>query len=168
MKLEGKVAVVDSNLLPEVHEIFSLVRQAGAVLATGHISADDHYAVARAFGTRGNVIVTHAGEEMAGPILTGQECRELADLGAVIEFTALTCTSVEGYSSKSAQQVAEMIETVGAERCIVASGYGWAPKLPRPATGHKTFLERLWDCGVAESNISTMAKANPARPLGLQ
>jgi len=40
--------------------------------------------------------------------------------------------------------------------------------LPRPATGYKTFLERLWDCGVAESKISTMAKANPARLLGLQ
>ncbi len=59
-----------------------------------------------------------------------------------------------------------MIETVGAERCAVASDCGWAPMLPRPATGYKTFLERLWDCGVAESKISTTAARAAVSGMG--
>src|SRR5262245_19895553 len=39
----------DGEVLPVVREIFDLVRQKGAILATGHITADEHYAVAKAF-----------------------------------------------------------------------------------------------------------------------
>ena len=67
----------------------------------------------------------------------------------------------------SAAQVAQMINAVGAQRCTVGSDLGWAPVLPRPAQGYKNFLERLWDCGVAESDIETMAKTNPAHLLDL-
>src|SRR5262249_54752940 len=59
----------DGNVVPVVHEIFDLVRRKDAVLATGHISAEEHYAVAKEFGRRGKVLVTHAGEKVAGPEL---------------------------------------------------------------------------------------------------
>ena len=158
-----RVTDADGELVPEVHEIFALLQQVGGVLATGHISAADHYAVVREFASKGKVLVTHAGEQMAGPSLDGRECRELADLGATIEFTALTCTEVEGFECKSPQQVATMISEVGPERCTLGTDYGWAPMIPHPAAGYKSFLERLWDCGIAEEDIALMAKTNPAR-----
>ena len=158
----------EGNLLPAVHEIFALVQQADAVLATGHISAPDHYAVVREFGTRGKVHVTHAGEQMAGPVLTGDQCHELAQLGATIEFTAFTCTHMEGFSRKSPQEVTAMITKVGPEHCTLGTDYGWDESLPRPAAGYISFLERLWDCGIPEEDIGTMAKVNPARLLDLE
>src|SRR3954469_7430264 len=44
------LVVMDENghLLPETHEIFALVAEHDAILATGHVSADEHYAVTRA------------------------------------------------------------------------------------------------------------------------
>lgn len=61
-----------------------------------------------------------------------------------------------------------MIATVGAERCTVASDYGWAPTLPRPAEGFRSFLERLWDVGISEQDLAVMARNNPTRLLDLQ
>ena len=163
-----RVTDEEGKLVPEVHEIFALVQLAGAVLATGHISAEDHFAVTREFGSRGKVLVTHAGEEIAGPALTGRQARELADLGAMVEFTALTCTGFEGFECKSPQQVAAMIHEVGPQRCTLGTDYGWAPTLPHPAAGYKSFLERLWECDVAEDDIAVMAKTNPSRLLDLE
>jgi Family of unknown function (DUF6282) len=57
----------DGRLIDAVHQIFALVREYDAVLATGHISATEHYAVVREFAPHGKVIVTHAGQKGGGP-----------------------------------------------------------------------------------------------------
>ena len=44
----------------EVREIADLCRDHGAVLATGHTTAAEHVAVAREYGRRQKVLVTHA------------------------------------------------------------------------------------------------------------
>ena len=56
-------------MVPEVHEIFAMAQETDAILATGHTTADEHYAVVKEFAARGKVIVTHAGEKLAGPRL---------------------------------------------------------------------------------------------------
>src|SRR4051812_15856914 len=88
----GLVVVDDEGrLLPETHDVLALVAEHGAILATGHVSAAEHYALVRAFARRGTVLVTHATEDLAGPRLTAAQCRELAELGAWIELCAMTC-----------------------------------------------------------------------------
>ena len=151
----------------EVRAIFDLVRQYDAILATGHTTAAEHYAVAKAFGREGKVLVTHAGEAAAGPHLTADQCRELADLGAIIELTALTCDALFDGQGKSAPEMAGMIHTIGCERCTLASDYGWTTAIPHPAAGLKDFLERLWKVGVSEADLTLMAAAKPAELLGL-
>ncbi len=81
----------DGEILPVVREIAALCHEHDAVLATGHISGPEHVAVAREFGSRQKVLVTHAMEDMVGPKLSAPELAELADLGAWIELCALTC-----------------------------------------------------------------------------
>lgn len=163
------IDVIDEGgrLLPVIHEIFDLVRQKDAILATGHITADEHYAVARAFARHGKVLVTHAGEKLAGPRLTARQCVELAELGATIELTALACQHVRGISGKSPREMADMIRHVGHEHCTLSTDYGWTTAVPRPAAGLREFLESLWAAGIAESELQTMVSANPARLLGL-
>jgi hypothetical protein len=161
--------VTDGNGDPSetLQTIAALVREHAAVLATGHITAAEHYAVSKAFGRSTQVLVTHAGEALAGPKLNAEQCRELADLGAMIELTALTCDHVHGCSGKSPQEMARMIEIIGHERCTLATDYGWSDALPIPAFGFRDFCERLWLIGVKESQLNVMASRNPARLLAL-
>src|SRR3954451_8166366 len=81
----------DGDLLPETNEVLALVREHDAVLATGHVSAAEHYAVVKDFARRGKVLLTHATEDLAGPKLDAQQCAELAELGAWVELCAMTC-----------------------------------------------------------------------------
>jgi hypothetical protein len=124
--------------------------------------------VVREFARQGKVLVTHAGEELAGPGLTGAQCFELAEMGATIELTALTCQSVFGTKGKSPAQMLEMISAIGPYRCTLSSDYGWSTMVPKPAAGLTDFLESLWVEGLAEDDITTMVATNPARLLGLR
>jgi Family of unknown function (DUF6282) len=157
----------DGEPLPEVRAIFDLVVQYDAVLATGHVTAVEHYAVIKAFAREGKLLVTHAGEPLAGPHLTPQQCRDLADLGATIELTAQCCHHVFGIPGKSVPDMVEMIRTIGHERCTLSTDYGWTTELPHPADGMRDFLEKLWNHGMTEEELTTMVAVNPARLLGL-
>jgi hypothetical protein len=161
--------VIDNagQLVPEVQEIFSLARQRDAILATGHISAEEHYAVIRACAPSGKVLVTHAGEPIAGPRLSPTQCIELADLGATIELTAPTCQSVLGATGKSTAEMLALISAVGADRCVLSTDYGWSRTVPKPASGLADFLEALWREGVSEAALTTMVSGNPAKLLAL-
>jgi hypothetical protein len=170
-RYEGKqplnVVDADGALLPVVREIADLVKQKGATLATGHTTAEEHYAVARALASNMNVLVTHAGEHLAGPHLTPQQCAELADLGATIEITALTCQSVMGMTGKPIAEVVTMLRTIGVDRCTLSTDYGWSTAIPHPASGLLEFLEALWSEGIAEADLQAMVSTTPARLLEL-
>jgi hypothetical protein len=157
----------DHRPVAEVREIAELVRAADAILATGHTSALEHYAVVKEFAKHTKVLVTHAGEALAGPQLSPAQSAELAELGATVELTALSCQTVRGIQGKSPSEMAAMIATVGADRCVLATDYGWGREVPRPAPGFRDFLTSLWEQGIAESQIDLMASKNPARLLGV-
>jgi predicted metal-dependent phosphotriesterase family hydrolase len=61
----------------------------------------------------------------------------------------------------------EMIRTIGHERCTLSTDYGWTTELPHPAAGMRDFLEKLWNHGMTEEELTTMVAVNPARLLGL-
>jgi hypothetical protein len=157
----------DGNPTPEVREIFDLVKQFDAVLATGHVTAAEHYSVIKAFAREGKLLVTHAGELLAGPHLSPEQCRELAELGATIELTAQCCDCVFGHQGMSIDEMIAMIRTIGHERCTLSTDYGWNAALPRPAPGMQDFLERLWAHGVSEQELTRMVVQNPAELLAL-
>lgn len=163
------IHVIDEDGRPnaEVRAIFDLVKGDDAILATGHTTAAEHYAVCKEFAREGKLLVTHAGEHAAGPHLTDDQCRELADLGATIELTALTCDHVFGAPGRNPQEMAAMIRHIGHERCTLSSDYGWTNAVPHPAAGLKDFLERLWSVGITEAELTQMAAKKPAELLGL-
>jgi hypothetical protein len=161
----GLVVVDDDGaLLSETNEVLDLVAEHDAVLATGHVSAAEHLAVARAFGGRGHLLVTHAREELAGPNLTTAQCVELAELGATLELCAMTCLGA--LATRSVDEMAATARAIGVERCTIASDYGQAVN-PHPAEGLQQFADALVGCGLSEADVRTMACANPARLLGL-
>ena len=162
------IAVIDDEgkLVEPARVIMELVREYDAVLATGHITRAEHVAVARDFGRRGRLLVTHAMQRVFGPELTPAHCVELADLGAMIEFSAHTCAGIPA----GATTIAAAIRTVGSSRVILSSDFGWTPpepRLPRPAAGLQRYIDGLWEAGATEQELRRMACANPARLLGL-
>src|SRR5206468_6647170 len=62
------------TLLAATREVMDLVAEHDAVLATGHVSAEEHLAGASTFGHRGKLLVTHAREPPARPNLTLDHC----------------------------------------------------------------------------------------------
>jgi hypothetical protein len=152
------------RLKPEVEEILSLVAEHGAIAATGHTSTAEHFALARSFARRGDLVVTHAMNAGAGPQLTVQECVELAELGAHIELAAATC--MEGHGPGVAD-VVKAIQAIGPARVVLATDYGWNSELPRPAAGLHAYVDALWELGATEDDLRRMTCENPARLLGL-
>jgi len=158
------VTDADDGLLPETIEVLALVREREAVLATGHVSAAEHYAVVKDFARRGKVIVTHATEDLAGPKLTAEQCRELADLGAWIELCAMTC--IGGLATRSVGQMVTTIRAVGVDRVTLGTDFGQKIN-PHPAAGLQTYADALYAEGLREDEIRQMACANPCELLGV-
>ncbi len=155
----------DDRLLAETHEILALVQQHDAILATGHVSAAEHYAVVREFARSGKVVVTHATEDLAGPNLNAAQCRELADLGAWIELCAMTC--IGGLATRTVAEMVETIRAVGVEHVTLGTDFGQKIN-PHPAAGLQTYADALYAEGLSESEIRLMACNNPCELLGVQ
>ena len=160
------IEVLDEGgyLRPEVQDVLDLVAELDAILATGHTSTAEHFAVTRAFGRRGRLVVTHAMNSGAGPNLSVQECVELADLGAHIEISAATCMGSHG---PSVDDVLDAVRAIGPDRVVLSTDYGWTQDLPRPAPGLVGFADVLWEHGAGDDDLRTMACENPARLLQL-
>jgi hypothetical protein len=158
------IDVIDDTGKPNtsVRAIAALVKEYGAILATGHTTAEEHFRIVHEFASDIPVLLTHAADPIAGPQLTAQQCRDLADLGATVELTALSCDRVFGSPGKDPREMAQLIDFVGHTRCTLGSDYGWGAEFNHPAIGLKQFFERLWDVGVEEQAIVRMAARNPA------
>ena len=154
----------DGSLSTDTHAVLDLVAAHDAILATGHVTWPEPLEVAKAFGRRGKVLVTHAMEELAGPNLTVEQCTELADLGATIELCALTCLGT--LATRSPGEIARATRTFGAERCTLATDYGQKANV-RPAPGFQDFADALLAEGLDERAIRRMACDNPCALLGL-
>jgi hypothetical protein len=159
------VTDADDQLLPETREILALVKDHDAILATGHVSATEHYAVVKEFARTGRVIVTHATEDLAGPNLSAAQCRELADLGAWIELCAMTC--IGGLATRTVAEMVATIRAVGVEHVTLGTDFGQKIN-PHPAAGLQTYADALYAEGMTEAEIRQMACNNPCDLLGVQ
>src|SRR6478609_594577 len=158
------VTDTDGALLPETNEVLALVREHDAVLATGHVSAAEHYAVVKDFARRGKVLLTHATEDLAGPNLSAAQCAELADLGAWVELCAMTC--IGALATRTPAEMFATIRTVGVERVTLGTDFGQKVN-PHPAAGLQTYADALFGEGLREDEIRRMACTNPSALLGL-
>jgi len=163
------IALLDDagRLVPAVQEILRLAREHDAVVATGHIDLPEQFAVvdaARALGVR--VLMTHALETLVGPDHELSHVLELADRGAMIEFTYLTCIPGGIAATEDPETFARAMMAVGPARAIMSTDFGQA-KSPHPAEGMRLFLAEMLRCGVPAAALDLMARRNPARLLGL-
>ncbi len=155
------------GLVPAAEEILRLVRAHDAVVATGHVDLAEQFALvdaARALGVK--TVMTHALETLVGPDHTLAHVVEMADRGALIEFTYLTCIPGGMAATEEPATFARAMMTVGPGRAIMSTDFGQAAS-PHPADGMRLFIDEMLRAGVPPAAVDVMARRNPSRLLGL-
>jgi hypothetical protein len=162
---EDPITVLDGNgkLKPEVHEIIELIREEDAILASGHLSPREIFAVfeaARAAGVE-KLVVQHP-DFVIG--LSEEDAKRLAGMGAYIEHSVgMYYHGRPGYEMSNLER---WIEVVGPERTTLGSDVGQATS-PSPAETYQRVAGQLVEDGLHEKDVRQMIGGNPGGLLGL-
>lgn len=170
LNLEGEgYSILDKNgeLVPEIPRILDIIKEYDMVLASGHISPAETFALfgeAKKAGIQ-KLVVTHASNaEVVDEALSLEDQKKLASMGACIEHTAVDIMPSD-FGHNPAGMV-EVIKATGAEHCILSTDMGMAQTL-LPTEGMRLFVSSLLRYGITPEEIELMVKVNPSRLLGL-
>jgi hypothetical protein len=176
---------VDEAPTPEIVEILEMVAAHPDVyLITGHVSAPEAVRLVELgheYGIKKMVV-----SSTIFKIATMDQLAHMAELGALIEYTLAAYGASSGtrktdyyaeikYASDSipsnlpktsVKTVAQHINELGAENCIIATDFG-VYTLPPPVEGLREFVALLLDLGLTDEQIKTVVQENPAKLLGL-
>ncbi len=143
------------NLIPEVYEIFDIVKKYDVFLATGHLSAKESLALCKA-GKKENVklVLTHPDFKMTPVPLDMQ--LELADMGVLVEkawFNAMIGhVSVEAF--------ADSIKKLGRQRVFLVTDRGQVDG-ETPPEGFVNAIAALLKNGLSEGEIESLVRTVP-------
>lgn len=161
--------VLDENgsLVPEIKEIIGLIKEADAVLCTGHLDYEETYAVvkyAREIGME-KISMTHL------PQFTTQDHEKLAKLIALGGYVEMTMCLLEDMTPEefrlTPDQFCDFLRFFGPERCTVATDAG-SIAFPRPVTYFREAVRMLLEHGFTDEEITMMIKTNPAKLVGIE
>ena len=170
LPLEGEgISLLDEagKLVPEMERILSIIKKNDMVLATGHISPRETFVLieeAHRVGIRKMVITHPTDKEFAENHFTIDDLRELAAMGAFIEFTLVGMLPNEFCHDPAL--IVQTIRTIGPEHCIVSTDLG-QPQNPLPVEGMRLFIATLLHHGITQKEVELMIKSNPASLLDL-
>jgi hypothetical protein len=161
------INILDEDHLKSVKEILEIIIDHNMILATGHVSPREVFALVAQSEKIGlkKIIITHPLSDGAvDQSLTLDEQKGLAARGAIIEHCFLdvmppTCEI-------KCDSMAQAIKAVGAEHCIMSTDFGQVQNPPAPE-GLRLFIASMLKCGLSRSEIEIMVKRNPARLLEL-
>jgi hypothetical protein len=168
-KRKGPVHVLDSdgNLIPEVLDVLSLIKEHNAILATGHLSFKEMVPVIKAARGMGieKIVVTHPEHPLID--LSIGEQKELAQYG--LYFERCFCFVVGALAHLKPvyiRDIAGAIREIGPQSTILATDLGRAD-LPHPIEGLKEYLSKLEAEGLGLEELKLMCSETPARLLDL-
>jgi hypothetical protein len=168
--LEGEgFSLIDSagKLVPEVGRILTIVKKYNMVLANGHVSPRETFALFEAAQAMGinKLVVTHGLWVNGSVKFTLDELKKLGQMGAYIEHCYVGFLPTDfRYDPKP---MAEAIKFIGAEHCIISSDLGQYYN-PPPAEGMRMFIALLLKNGLSATEVEVMAKTNSAKLLDLE
>ena len=154
------LSVIDAsgNLTDEARRCLERIAKHNMILATGHLGRKEIFALVRAAKNMGvkKVAVTHA--EFPSQNLTGEEQKELADLGACIEHCFTTA-----YTKKTTwEHTFANIRKTGVSRTFISTDLGQTIN-PPVVEGFGMFAQLLLDAGFSNDEVKMMAVTNPTR-----
>lgn len=154
----------DGDLIPEVHTIIELARDAGAVIAGGHQSPDRILALFEAASAAGadRLLVNHPNFVVDAE---RKDVQRYAELGAVIEHS-ICMYDERSFNLWGIEVLIDWIELIGPDRTSLGSDLGQRDQ-PLPTDSYRHVCGRLLDAGISEKDLKKMLCENPARLLGL-
>lgn len=154
----------NKELIPEVGEVARIVAAHDAILATGHLTIPEIYALIDTAVNAGvkKILVTHA--ELDVVSIPKEDQKKMVDMGATIEHSFTPCTHLR--QRLDPRRIVENIQYVGAENCIMSSDMG-QPVNPIPREGFRIFVKTMLHLGIPSKDIDVMIRENPAKLLGI-
>jgi Family of unknown function (DUF6282) len=157
------VRVVDDAgaLLPETRAVLDSVARHGMVLATGHLSRDEIFAVVDAAVEAGiaTIVITHP--EFPAQDIGIEDQVELATKGALLE----RCFTTPHTGKVTWERMFEAIRATGPEHSVLSTDLGQVFN-PPVEDGLPLMADRLLDAGFDEEDIRNMAVTNTRRLAG--
>jgi Family of unknown function (DUF6282) len=152
------VPVVDENdgtVLPELREVLGLIARHNMLLATGHLSRDEIFAVvdaAREEGVR-DIVITHP--EFPSQDLSIEDQKQLADKGALLE----RCFTTPHTGKVTWERWIENIRATGPEHSVLSTDLGQVFN-PPVEDGMALMVDRLLEAGFKDEEVYVMAVVN--------
>lgn len=149
---------VDPRTAEPILSILRLIADADAVLATGHLSAEEVAWIlpeARRAGIR-RIMLTHP--SYTAPAMSAEVARTLASsVAAAVEITAFQLLLQDGWD---AARLAGFIRGVGVEHCLLSSDAG-NPAMPSPPEALGQLIDALAGQGLDRQRLIAMASDIP-------
>jgi hypothetical protein len=155
----------NGDLKPEVYEILESIKEADAILASGHMAPDRITAVfeaAREIGVR-RMIVNHPNFVIEASYEDG---KRWVELGAYIEHSLCMYDEESSFYHWDIDTLVGWIEAVGAGRSTLGSDLGQMNN-PLPTDSFRKIVGKLLDRGLGEGDVRRMVSDNPAELLGV-
>ncbi len=145
----------DGKVLPQLQQVLRVVARHGMVLATGHLSRYEIFAVVEAAQQAGvrHIVVTHP--DFPSQALSEEDQVRLARAGAYLEYCFTTA-----YTGKvSWETMFRHIRAVGSASAVLSSDLG-QPDNPPVEDGLALMADRLLEAGFNEEEVHAMAVRN--------
>jgi Family of unknown function (DUF6282) len=159
------VPVVDEGgaVLPEVREVLAMIARHRMLLATGHLSRDEIFAVVDAGLEEGvaDIVITHP--EFPSQDLAVEDQRALAERGALLE----RCFTTPHTGKVSWEQWLQSIRDCGPENSVLSTDLGQVFN-PPVEDGMALMVDRLLDAGFKEEEVYVMAVVNTRVVAGVK
>jgi hypothetical protein len=156
MIAQGKTAssiriLDDGKLKPGVIGILDIISQYDMILATGHLSREETFALIKGARDRKvkKVVITHP--DFPSTLVSKEEQKELARMGAYMEH----CFTTPQTNKTTWEAVYEQIRFVGPDHCVLSTDLG-QPQGVYPDEGLRLFAANLLDHGFSTGEIRKM------------
>jgi Family of unknown function (DUF6282) len=145
----------DGTVLPELREVLGMIARHNMLLATGHLSRDEIFAVVDAALEAGvrDIVITHP--EFPSQDLSVDDQKALADKGALLE----RCFTTPHTGKVTWERWIENIRVTGPEHSVLSTDLGQVFN-PPVEDGMALMVDRLLEAGFKDEEVYVMAVVN--------
>ncbi|GAE35026.1 DUF6282 family protein [Halalkalibacter akibai] len=155
-KTQSSISILkEGQLIKEARDVLDVVKSHDLILATGHLGKDETFALVKAANEMNvrKIVITHP--NFPSTRYSKEEQKELAGLGAYMEF----CFTTPHSEKTTWEEVYEEIRYVGPERCILSTDLG-QPTGIFPDEGLQMFVSNLLENDFSEDEVRQMTIKN--------
>jgi hypothetical protein len=164
---KGIELVRDGKVVPELVDVFKLIRDYDVVLGTAHVSPEEAFVVVEAAKDAGvkKIVITHP-EWWVVDMSIDDQIRLVKDYDVILERCYAQNMGGGAYKSNLPDNL-ELIKAVGYEHVMVDTDGGQTEN-PHWELALEEYMQYLADHGIPEEHIYHMTRTIPYKLLGIE